>query len=83
MNAPITSQLLAKCALAGVDGTTVRVCGVLGEAVDAGIIELGALLALVRSCSTADELGDALVMLAAKANGMPEQELSVTTGGTR
>jgi len=81
MNAPITSALMAKCALAGVDDTTVRVCGVLGEAVDAGIIELGALLAMVRSCDDANQLGDMLTMLAAKANGMPEQELSIAAGG--
>ncbi len=68
---PITSALLAKCALRGEDATTTAVCAALGEAIDAGLIELGDLLCLVRSCSTADELGDALTMLAASANAQP------------
>ncbi len=71
MNSPITSALLAKCALRGECSTVTMVCQGLGEAVDAGVIELGDLLALVRSCSTADELGDALTMLAASAQLQP------------
>ena len=62
---PITSALLAKCALQGVDELGTSVCAALGLAVDSGIISLPALLDLVRSCSTADQLGDALTMLAA------------------
>lgn len=78
-SAPITAALMAKCEVAGVCSTTTMVCQALGQAIDAGIIELGALLDLVKSCSTPDELGDALVMLAAKVNGIHEQELEVST----
>jgi hypothetical protein len=65
MTAPITSQLLAKCALAGMDELGTSVCAALGLAVDAGMLTLDQVLDLVRSCNTADDLGDALVMLAA------------------
>lgn len=37
----------------------------LGAAIDAGLLTLDQALDLVRSCNTADELGDALTMLAA------------------
>lgn len=72
MNAPITSDLLRKCQERGECPTTTAVCAVLGEAVDAGIVSLPDLLDLARSCSTADELGDALVMLATTAQLQPE-----------
>ena len=72
MTTPITSQLLAKCDLQGVDELGTSVCAVLGLAVDSGLISLPALLDLVHSCSTADELGDALTMLAASAQLQPE-----------
>ena len=71
-NSPITSALLRKCQERGECATTTMVCESLGQAVDAGLIELPALLALVRSCSTPDELGDALTMLAASAQLQPE-----------
>ena len=59
MNAPITSALLRKCQERGECPTVVAVCAVLGEAVDAGALELGELLDLVRSCSTAQPAGGA------------------------
>ena len=68
MNSPITADLLRKCQERGEGSTVTMVCQALGAAVDAGIIELGDLLALVKSCSTPDELGDALTMLAAGGN---------------
>lgn len=71
MNAPITSDLLRKCQERGECPTVTAVCAVLGEAVDAGLIELGELLDLVRSCSTAAQLGDALTMVAASATAQP------------
>ena len=71
MNAPITSALLRKCQERGEYPTTTAICAGLGAAVDAGIITLTDLLDLVRSCSTADELGDALVMLATTAQLQP------------
>ena len=72
MTAPITSALLDRAQAAGVDELGAAVLGALGLAVDAGIITLPALLDLVHSCSTADELGDALTMLAASAQLQPE-----------
>ena len=72
MTAPITSQLLAKAQAAGVDELGAAVLAALGAAVDAGIISLPALLDLVRSCSTAAQLADALVMLAASEQLQPE-----------
>ena len=74
MTAPITSALLRKCQERGECPTTTTVCVLLGEAVDAGLIALPALLDLVRSCSTADELGDRLVELADRMIpvGVPE-----------
>lgn len=71
MNAPITAQLLRRCEERRICPTVTAVCVVLGEAVDAGIITLDQLLAVVRSCSTADELGDRLVMLATTAQLQP------------
>lgn len=72
MTAPITSALLARAQAAGVDELGAAVLAALGAAVDGGLISLPALLDLVRSCSTADELGDALTMLAASATAQPE-----------
>ena len=71
MNAPITSALLRKAEARGVDDLGTAVLAAMGTAVDAGIIELPALLDLVRSCATADQLGDALTMLAASAQLQP------------
>lgn len=81
MTAPITSALLDRAQAAGVDELGAAVLAALGAAVDSGIITLGDLLDLVHSCSTADQLGDALTMLAATANGHCEQELAVPIGG--
>ncbi len=71
-NSPITSALLRKCQERGECATTTMVCQGLGAAIDAGVIELGELLALVKSCSTAAELADALTMVAASAQLQPE-----------
>lgn len=71
MTAPITSALLDRAQAAGVDELGAAVLGVLGAAVDSGIITLGDLLDLVHSCATADQLGDALTMLAATADDLP------------
>ena len=81
--APITSALLDRAQAAGVDELGAAVLGVLGAAVDGGLISLPALLDLVRSCSTADELGDALTMLAASANGHCEEVLAIPAGGAQ
>lgn len=71
MNSPISSELVRRAQARQLCPDAVATLAVLGEAVDAGVIELGELLDLVRSCSTADELGDALAMLAASAQLQP------------
>ncbi len=71
MNSPISSELVRRCEERRLCPTITAICAVLGEAVDADVIELPALLDLVRSCSTADELGDALTMLATTATAQP------------
>ncbi len=71
MTTHYSADLLRKCQERGEYPTTTAICAGLGAAVDAGIITLTDLLDLVRSCSTADELGDALVMLAASAQLQP------------
>ena len=63
----ITAELIRRCELRGMCTATTRAAAVLGTAVDAGIIELSELLDLVKSCSSADELGNALLTLAASA----------------
>lgn len=79
MNAPISPELVRRCEERRLCTTVTAVCAILGEAIDAGLITLPALLDLVRSCATADQLGDALTMLAATVPvpGISEQELSV------
>lgn len=71
MTAPITSQLLAQADESGVDTLGRAVLGALGAAVDSGIISLPDLLDLVHSCSDANQLGDALTMLAATVPAQP------------
>ena len=61
----ISAELVRRAARLGYCGDTLNTLQVLGTAVDAGLIELGELLDLVRSCATADQLGDALTMVAA------------------
>ena len=86
----ISSELVRRAERRGYCAETVNTLQVLGAAVDAGLIELSDLLDLVRSCSTADQLGDALTMLAATVPseasaepvyGYPEHMLAVPTGG--
>lgn len=62
---PISAELVRRCEERRLCTTVTAVCAILGEAIDAGVIELPALLDLVRSCSDAGQLGDALTMLAA------------------
>ena len=70
-NSPISAELVRRCEERRLCGTVTMVCQGLGAAVDSGLIELPALLDLVRSCSTTDELGDGLTMLAASAQLQP------------
>jgi hypothetical protein len=78
----ITSELIRRCEARKMCTATTAAAAVLGAAVDAGLIALPDLLDLVRSCSTADQLGDALCMLAATvpASGISEQTLAIRTG---
>lgn len=71
MTGPITSELVRRAEQRGCCADTVTTLEVLGMAVDAGLIELGELLDLARSCATSDQLGDALTMLAASAQLQP------------
>lgn len=64
----ITSKLIRRCEERQMCTATTAAAAVLGAAVDAGLISLPDLLDLVRSCATADQLGDALTMLAATAD---------------
>lgn len=63
----VQNELTRRCEVRGLHPTVTAICGVLGKAVDAGMISLPELTDLVNSCSTVDQLGDALVMLAASA----------------
>lgn len=69
----ISSELVRRAERRGYCTDTVNTLQVLGTAVDAGLIDLGELLDLVRSCATADQLGDAMTMLAASAQLQPER----------
>jgi len=60
-----SNELTRRCQERGVGATTTLVLAALGNALDAGLITLPALVDLVRSCSTTDQLGDAFTMLAA------------------
>lgn len=71
MNSTISAELVRRCEERRLCTTVTAVCEALGQAVDSGVIELPALLDLVRSCATADQLGDALTMLAASAQLQP------------
>lgn len=72
MTAPISAELVRRCEERRLCSTVTAICAALGAAVDSGLIELPALLDLVRSCSTAAQLADALVMLAASEQLQPE-----------
>ena len=72
MTTHYSAELVRRCQERRLCPTVTAVCAVLGEAVDAGLITLPALLDLVRSCNDANELGDALVMVAATAQLQPE-----------
>lgn len=87
-----SAELVRRCQDRRLCTATTAAAAVLGAAVDAGLISLPDLLDLVRSCSTADQLGDALCMLAATVPseapavpvyGYPEAVLAMATGGTR
>lgn len=67
MTSTISAELVRRCEERRLCSTVTTVCAALGAAIDAGVIELGDLLDLVRSCNTPDELADALTTLAASA----------------
>lgn len=72
MTAPITSELVRRAQARQLCPDAVATLAELGAAVDAGVIELGDLLDLARSCDTAAQLADALRMVAASAQLQPE-----------
>jgi hypothetical protein len=89
----ITSELIRRCEERRLCTATTQACAVLGEAIDAGIVSLPDLLAMVRSAKDADQLGDMLTVLAASSYclipapagrtfrivGIPEEVLEVPT----
>lgn len=84
----VQNALTRRCEEREICTATTTACAVLGAAVDAGIVTLDQVLDLVRSCSTSDQLGDALCMLAATVpsqaqpgavDGYPERMLEVPT----
>ena len=81
MTSHYSAELVRRCEERRLCSSVTAICAALGAAVDSGLIELPTLLDLVRSCSTAGQLGDALTMLAASANGHCEQELAIPAGG--
>lgn len=85
MNSSISAELVRRCEERRLCPAVTAVCAVLGAAVDAGMIALPDLLDLTRSCATADQLSDALTMLAATvtADGNSEQVLEIAIGGAR
>lgn len=70
---PISTELVSRCERAGVGSTTTEVAAALGAIVDAGVLTLDQVLDLVHSCSNGDELGGALLMLAATVTTQPEE----------
>lgn len=77
----ITNELIRRCEERRLCTATTAAAAVLGEAIDVGIVTLDQVLDLVHSCATADQLGDALTMLAATvpAPGISEEVLEVPT----
>lgn len=67
----ISAELVRRAQVRNLCPDAVATLDILGAAIDAGLISLDALLDLVRSCSTADELGDALAMVATTATVDP------------
>jgi hypothetical protein len=61
----ITSELIRRCETRHLCSTTTQAAAALGAAIDAGLISLDDMLDLVRSLNNANELADAMVMLAA------------------
>lgn len=59
------AELVRRCELRGACEATTRTAAALGEAIDSGIVTLDQVLDLVRSCGDANQLGDAMAMLAA------------------
>ena len=71
MNSPISAELVRRAQARHLCPDAVATLAELGAAVDAGVITLGDLLDLARSCDTAAQLGDALRMVAASATAQP------------
>jgi hypothetical protein len=62
---PITSELLRRCQARQMCSATTEAAGALGLAIDAGLVSLEQVLDMVRSCSSTDELGSMMLMMAA------------------
>jgi hypothetical protein len=61
----IAAELVRRCEQRRLPQSVALVCAAIGQAADAGAIELADLLDKVNGCQNVDELGDLLVSLAA------------------
>lgn len=71
MNSPISAELVRRCQERRLCTLTVRAAGALGAAIDAGLVSLERVLDMVHSCSSSDELGSMMLMLAATSSIEP------------
>ena len=62
----IAAELVRRCQQRNLAPTVTAICYAIGTAADAGAVELADVLDQVNQCRNVDELGDLLVMLAAK-----------------
>ena len=61
----IAAELVRRCEQRRLSPTVTAICAAIGQAADAGAIELADLLDRLNGCRNADELGDLLLDLAA------------------
>lgn len=67
MSRHISAELVRRCQERQMCTATTQAAGVLGAAIDVGIVSLDQVLDMVRSCSSSDELGSMMLMMAASA----------------
>lgn len=60
-----SAELIRRCQERQMCTATTEAAGVLGLAIDVGIVSLDQVLDMVRSCSSSDELGSMMLMMAA------------------
>ena len=65
MTSHYSAELIRRCQARQMGTATTEAAAALGLAIDAGLISLSQVLDMVHSCSSTDELGSMLLMLAA------------------